>query len=78
MLENSSDGTFGGKDEASSEFIASGAFEAARMFEETKPLEVSGGEQIESDTDCGIEGDSVDLSKIRIIWCNSIRSWTAM
>ncbi|MBA9086013.1 hypothetical protein FHR92_002485 [Fontibacillus solani] len=71
LLGNSLDGTFGGKKEASRELLASGAYESAKTFEATQPLEVSGadflaGNKLELTLTVGIAADSVDLSKITI------------
>ncbi|MGO4695388.1 hypothetical protein AB4Z50_14035 [Paenibacillus sp. 2TAB26] len=71
MLENAPDGTFGGKEEASRGLLATGGFETARTFEETKHLEVSGagfaaGNMLNLTLIVGIDVDSIDLSKITI------------
>ncbi|RXZ81029.1 S-layer homology domain-containing protein [Paenibacillaceae bacterium] len=71
LLENSSDGTFGGKAEASRELLATGSFESAKRFEATQPLEVSGadfveGNKLELTLTIRIAENSVDLSKITI------------
>ncbi|GGD96382.1 S-layer homology domain-containing protein [Paenibacillus nasutitermitis] len=71
LLENSPDGTFGGKEEASRGLLAMGGFETARTVEKTKPLEVSGadfaaGNKLNLTLTVGVDSDSVDLSKITI------------
>ncbi|MNH93396.1 S-layer protein precursor [compost metagenome] len=71
LLGNSMDGTFGGKKEVSRELLATGAYESAKTFEATQPLEVSGanfvaGNKLELTLTVGIAADSVDLSKITI------------
>ncbi|MDQ0090913.1 hypothetical protein J2T12_004339 [Paenibacillus anaericanus] len=71
LLSNSSDGTFGGQEEASRKLLATGSFETAKTIEAIRPLEVSGadftaGNKLELTLTVGIDGSSVDLSKITI------------
>lgn len=71
LLNNSSDGTFGGKSEASRELLATGSFESARTFEATMPILVSGadfkaGNKLELTMTVGIDPNSIDLSKIMV------------
>lgn len=71
LLSNSSDGTFGGKEEASRNLLATGSFETAKTLEATRPLEVSGvdftaGNKLELTLTVGIDGSSIDISKIMI------------
>ncbi|MNM68548.1 S-layer protein precursor [compost metagenome] len=71
LLQNSSNGTFGGRTDASRELLVTGSFESAKTFEATQPLEVSGadfttGNKLELKLTVGIDASSVDLSKIKI------------
>lgn len=71
LLGNSPDGTFGGKEVSSRGLLATGGFEAARIIEATKPLEVSGadfvaGNKLNLTLTVSVNADSVDLSKITI------------
>lgn len=71
LLKNSSDGTFGGKEEASRELLATGGYETAKVSEATRPLEVSGadfvaGNKLELTMTVGIDPNSIDLSKIMV------------
>jgi len=66
LLNNSSDGTFGGKAEASRELLATGSFESARTFETTMPLLVSGaefttGNKLELTVTIGVDPNSIDF-----------------
>ncbi|WP_229263920.1 S-layer homology domain-containing protein [Cohnella cholangitidis] len=71
LLNNAPEGTFGGNAPAARELLVTGAFESARTFEETKPLEVSGadfaaGNKLKLMLTVGVDTGSIDLSKITI------------